>query len=108
MSAGSQGHPNAALGIRCALFIGVSFLRQSPSNPIYRGNMEEPVLHVVADVPRGAAEIALISEPARQRLFVRKGTKSVEVQRQYSGTAGQIENCRIGVFSATPANTATC
>ena len=58
--------------------------------------MEEPVLHVVADVPRGAAEIALISERARQRLFVKKGTKSVGVQRQYSGTAGRIENCRLG------------
>jgi SRSO17 transposase len=30
--------------------------------------------------------------------FVKKGTKSVGVQRQYSGTAGRIENCRIGVF----------
>jgi SRSO17 transposase len=30
--------------------------------------------------------------------FVKKGTKSVGVQRQYSGTAGRIENCQIGVF----------
>ena len=30
--------------------------------------------------------------------FLKKGTKSVGVQRQYSGTAGRIENCRIGVF----------
>ena len=30
--------------------------------------------------------------------FIKKGTKSVGVQRQYSGTAGRIENCRIGVF----------
>jgi SRSO17 transposase len=30
--------------------------------------------------------------------FVKKGTKSVGVQRQYSGSAGRIENCRIGVF----------
>src|SRR3954453_6135272 len=30
--------------------------------------------------------------------FVKKGGKSVGVQRQYSGTAGRIENCRIGVF----------
>ena len=28
----------------------------------------------------------------------RKGRKSVGVQRQYSGTAGRIENCQIGVF----------
>ena len=31
--------------------------------------------------------------------FVKKGVKSAGVQRQYSGTAGRIENCQIGVFS---------
>jgi SRSO17 transposase len=30
--------------------------------------------------------------------FVKKGTKSCGVARQYSGTAGRIENCQIGVF----------
>jgi len=30
--------------------------------------------------------------------FLKKGTKSVGVKRQYSGTAGKIENCQIGVF----------
>ena len=32
--------------------------------------------------------------------FPKKGTKSVGVARQYSGTAGRIENCQIGVFLA--------
>src|SRR6266700_7479877 len=32
--------------------------------------------------------------------FLKKGLKSVGVQRQYSGTAGRIENCQIGVFLA--------
>ncbi|MGP3966025.1 IS701 family transposase [Nonomuraea sp. 3N208] len=32
--------------------------------------------------------------------FVKKGTRSAGVQRQYSGTAGRIENCQIGVFLA--------
>jgi SRSO17 transposase len=31
---------------------------------------------------------------------LKKGTKSAGVQRQYSGTAGRIENCQIGVFLA--------
>lgn len=37
--------------------------------------------------------------------FLKKGTKSAGVARQYSGTAGRIENCQIGVFLgyATPA-----
>src|SRR3954465_3333905 len=30
--------------------------------------------------------------------FVKKGTHSVGVKRQYSGTAGRIENCQIAVF----------
>jgi len=32
--------------------------------------------------------------------FVKKGTRSVGVARQYSGTAGRIESCQIGVFLA--------
>jgi SRSO17 transposase len=30
--------------------------------------------------------------------FLKKGTHSVGVKRQYSGTAGRIENCQVGVF----------
>lgn len=32
--------------------------------------------------------------------FLKKGTTSAGVQRQYSGTAGRTENCQIGVFAA--------
>lgn len=32
--------------------------------------------------------------------FLKQGMKSVGVKRQYSGTAGRIENCQIGVFLA--------
>ncbi len=32
--------------------------------------------------------------------FLKKGVKSVGVQRQYSGTAGRVENCQVGVFLA--------
>jgi SRSO17 transposase len=40
--------------------------------------------------------------------FLKKGTKSAGVQRQYSGTAGRIENCQLGVFLtyASPAGRA--
>lgn len=40
--------------------------------------------------------IAVIDETG----FLKKGTKSAGVKRQYSGTAGRIENCQIGVFLA--------
>ena len=30
--------------------------------------------------------------------FLKKGTRSAGVARQYSGTAGRVENCQIGVF----------
>ena len=32
--------------------------------------------------------------------FLKKGSKSVGVKRQYSGTAGRVENCQVGVFLA--------
>ena len=32
--------------------------------------------------------------------FIKKGLKSAGVQRQYSGTAGRVENCQLGVFCA--------
>src|ERR671913_69131 len=32
--------------------------------------------------------------------FLKKGVKSAGVARQYSGTAGRIENCQVGVFLA--------
>lgn len=40
--------------------------------------------------------------------FIKKGNKSAGVKRQYSGTAGRVENCQIGVFLAyaTPEGTA--
>ena len=30
--------------------------------------------------------------------FLKKGDQSAGVQRQYSGTAGRVENCQVGVF----------
>jgi len=41
-----------------------------------------------------AAGIGVVDETG----FVKKGSKSVGVKRQYTGTAGKIENCQVGVF----------
>lgn len=47
-----------------------------------------------------SAAVVVIDETG----FLKKGNQSVGVQRQYSGTAGRVENCQIGVFLsyATP------
>jgi SRSO17 transposase len=39
--------------------------------------------------------------------FLKKGKKSCGVARQYSGTAGAIENCQVGVFLAYASNEGT-
>ena len=41
-----------------------------------------------------AGEVLVVDETG----FLKKGGKSAGVQRQYSGTAGRIENCQVGVF----------
>jgi SRSO17 transposase len=43
-----------------------------------------------------AAAVLVVDETG----FLKKGAKSVGVQRQYSGTAGRVENCQVGVFLA--------
>ena len=45
----------------------------------------------------GDAEAVLVVDETG---FLKKGDKSVGVQRQYSGTAGRIENSQVGVFLA--------
>jgi SRSO17 transposase len=50
-------------------------------------------VYVIAQL--GDADAVLVLDETG---FIKKGTKSVGVQRQYSGTAGRIENCQIGVF----------
>ena len=45
----------------------------------------------------GSSEAVLVLDETG---FLKKGSKSAGVARQYSGTAGRIENCQIGVFLA--------
>jgi SRSO17 transposase len=45
----------------------------------------------------GHEQAVLVADETR---FLKKGTKSAGVQRQYSGTAGRIENCQLGVLLA--------
>jgi len=58
-----------------------------------RDDVRDAVIEALADAERGV----LIADETG---FVKKGTKSAGVARQYSGTAGRIENSQIGVFLA--------
>ena len=55
-----------------------------------RNILQEYVVEVFADEDG----IGVVDETG----FIKKGNRSVGVKRQYSGTAGKIENCQIGTF----------
>ncbi len=59
---------------------------------LVRDDLKSYVIEHLAD----AAAVLVVDETG----FLKKGDKSVGVQRQYSGTAGRIENCQISVFLA--------
>jgi SRSO17 transposase len=58
-----------------------------------RDDVRAMVVAALGDAQQG---VLIVDETG----FVKKGTKSVGVARQYSGTAGRIENSPIGVFTA--------
>ncbi len=57
--------------------------------------------HVLAE---GEGGVLIVDETG----FLKKGDKSCGVQRQYSGTAGRIENCQVGVFLALAGSRGRC
>ena len=57
---------------------------------LVRDDLRDYVVEHLAD----AGGVLVVDETG----FLKKGGKSVGVQRQYSGTAGRIENCQVGVF----------
>ena len=59
---------------------------------LVRDDLEEYVMEHL-----GYAEGVLVVDETG---FLKKGNKSAGVQRQYSGTAGRIEDCQVGVFLA--------
>jgi SRSO17 transposase len=58
--------------------------------------VRDDLVRYVADPPGDSQGVLIIDETG----FLKKGDKSAGVSRQYSGTAGRIENCQIGVFMA--------
>jgi SRSO17 transposase len=59
-------------------------------------SVRDDLLAYVCEHLADPAAILVIDETG----FLKKGTKSAGVKRQYSGTAGKRENCQIGVFVA--------
>ncbi len=62
-----------------------------------RDDVREVVAEAIGDAERG---VLIVDETG----FLKKGTQSAGVARQYSGTAGRIENSQIGVFLAYAAD----
>src|SRR4051794_40503486 len=62
--------------------------------PVGPGEGVRPVSRLCGRAPGGG--VLIIDETG----FLKKGTRSAGVARQYSGTAGRVENCQIGVFLA--------
>ncbi len=58
-----------------------------------RDDVRDAVVEALGDAERG---VLIVDETG----FLKKGRKSAGVARQYSGTAGRIENSQIGVFLA--------
>ena len=56
--------------------------------------VRDELIRLVAESFGDAEGIFVVDETG----FLKKGTKSVGVQRQYTGTAGKTENCQVGVF----------
>jgi SRSO17 transposase len=60
------------------------------------GGVRDDVRGYVARHLGDASGVLIVDETG----FIKKGTSSAGVQRQYSGTAGRVENCQLGVFLA--------
>jgi len=58
---------------------------------LVRDDLREYVVEHLGDEASG---VLIVDETG----FLKKGTKSVGVARQYTGTAGKRENCQVGVF----------
>lgn len=61
-----------------------------------REDLREYVVERLSDPAEKDESVLIVDETG----FLKKGIKSVGVKRMYSGTAGRVENCQIGVFLA--------
>jgi SRSO17 transposase len=59
-----------------------------------RDDVRDYVVEHLAPGSEDSAGVLVVDETG----FLKKGTRSAGVARQYSGTAGRVENCQVGVF----------
>ena len=58
--------------------------------------IRDELCRYVLDYPGDGQTVLVVDETD----FLKQGDKSAGVKRQYSGTAGRVENCQVGVFLA--------
>lgn len=73
------------------------WLSTSPGRALWDADaLRDEVRTYITDYLATPDAVVVIDETG----FLKKGTQSVGVARQYSGTAGRIENCQVDVFLA--------
>ena len=73
------------------------FLNRLLDRAVWKADLVRDDLRAYVVQHLGADDGVLIVDESG---FLKKGDKSVGVKRQYSGTAGRVENCQVGVFLA--------
>ncbi|QWF83882.1 hypothetical protein HUW46_07325 [Amycolatopsis sp. CA-230715] len=71
-------------------------MRHLLSRAVWNAEAVHDDVREVAVETLGDAEAMLVVDETGD---VKKGSRTVDVQRQYTGTAGRIENSQVGVFS---------
>lgn len=73
--------------------------------PLYRGQKTTELIRARAQFRDSVSRYTVDFMPREEGVlsldeagFLKKGNKSAGVGRQYTGTAGRIENCQVGVF----------
>ena len=96
---------NAAELARAVPGAEVQAMQQFLTDSTWRWGPVIAQLQAMAQETLGEPEGILVCDDTG---FAKKGTESVGVARQYSGTLGKVDNCQIGVFAAYVSSQGRC